>query len=103
MNYSSLLDNPNVRVRLYRRDYSSIYSRDYNLVDLRDYISDNIDSSSNEYEYYISNNPVDNLSVSMHFKENLLSGTYRFGFSLYDNNEYIGEVYKYFIIRQEEL
>ena len=99
MNYSSLLDNPNVRVRLYRRDYSSIYSRDYNLVDLRDYISDNIDSSSNEYEYYISNNPVDNLSVSMHFKENLLSGTYRFGFSLYDNNEYIGEVYKYFIIR----
>lgn len=99
MNYSSGLNNPNVRLKLYRRDYSSVYSNQYNLVDLRDYISDNLDGSSNEYEYYLSNNPVDNLPVSMHFKDNLLSGTYRFGFNLYDNNEYIGEVYKYFIIR----
>lgn len=99
MNYSSGLNNPNVRIKLYRRDYSSVYSNEYNLVNLLDYVSDNFNSSSNEYEYYLTDNPINNLSLSMHFKDNLLSGTYRLGFNLYDNNQYIGEVYKYFIIR----
>lgn len=99
INYSSGLSNPNIRVKLYRRDYSSVYSNEYNLVNLTDYVSNNLNSSSNEYEYYLSNNPVDGLNLTLYFKDNLLSGTYKIGFSLYDGNNYIGEVYKYVIIK----
>lgn len=99
INYSSGLSNPNIRVKLYRRDYSSVYSNEYNLVNLTDYVSNNLNSSSNEYEYYLSNNPVDGLNLALYFKDNLLSGTYKIGFSLYDDNNYIGEVYKYVIIK----
>ena len=99
INYSSGLSNPNIRVKLYRRDYSSVYSNEYNLVNLTDYVSNNLNSSSNEYEYYLSNNPVDGLNLTLYFKDNLLSGTYKIGFSLYDDNNYIGEVYKYVIIK----
>ena len=99
INYSSGLNNPNIRIKLYRRDYSSVYSNKYNTVDLKDYISNNLTSSSNEYEYYLSNNPVNDLNLALYFKDNLLSGTYKIGFALYDDNNYIGEVYKYVIIR----
>ena len=37
--------------------------------------------------------------LDLYFKENLLSGTYKLIVSLYDGENYIGEVYQYIIIK----
>ena len=98
-NYSSVLNNPNIRVSLYRRDYSSIYSTNYELVNLKDYITNNYQDTSNENEYLLTDNPVDNTEVFMYLKDNLKTGAYKMTFSLYDSNSYIGKVDQNLIIK----
>ena len=51
------------------------------------------------YSYMFEENPVDNLNKTLYLKENLMSGTYKFVFSLYDSNVYIGETEEYVIIK----
>ena len=97
--YNSSLSNPNIRISLYRRDYSSVYSTNYNLVDLQDYITNTYNPTDKEFEYMLSTNPSDNTSVYMYLKDDLVTGTYRFTFALYDGNSYIGEVYQNVIIK----
>ena len=98
-NYSSVLNNPNIRVSLYRRDYSSIYSTNYELVNLKDYITNNYQDTSNENEYLLTDNPVNNTEVFMYLKDNLKTGAYKMTFSLYDSNSYIGKVDQNLIIK----
>ena len=97
--YNSSLANPNIRVSLQRRNYATIYSTDYELVDLKDFITNDYNVTSKEFEYMLSTNPVDNTSIFMYLKDNLMTGTYRLVFSIYDNNSYIGEVYQNIIIK----
>ena len=97
--YASGLSNPNLRISLKRRNYDSIYSTNYDLVDLKDYISDNLSSTNNEYEYLVTDSIPASLNYYIHFKENLTTGTYKLYFSLYDGNNYIGDVYKYIFIK----
>ena len=93
------LANPNTRIKLLRRDYSAIYTSVYNEVDLKDYVTNTLDSTINDKEYILSRNPSDETTYFLYFKDNLLDGTYKLVVSLYDNNNYIGEVYKYIIIK----
>ncbi len=96
--YSSGLNNPNTRIKLARRSYDSVYTNEYIDVDLKDYIT-------NEYtlkkpnEYLLSTNPLTSMDYYIYFKNNLISGTYKLIISLYDDNNYIGEVYQYIIIK----
>ncbi len=99
LNYISELDNPNVRVKLYRRDYTTIYSSNYEEVDLKDFVSNNLASSGNELEYVLVNMPVNKSTYFFYLKDNLVSGTYKIVYSLYDNDNFIGEIYKYLIIK----
>lgn len=96
--YESGLSNPNLRIKLYRRDYNEIYSTTYNEVDFADYFTTSLTKSSNN-EYILSDNPVSNLTYFLYMKENLISGTYKLEIRLYDENTYIGEVYRYIIIK----
>lgn len=98
MEYSSNLENPNVRVSLYRRNYDEIYDLNYTKVDLLDYITNTL-KETGEYEYMFEENPLDNLNKTVHLKDNLQSGTYKFVFSLYDDNVYIGQCEEYVIIK----
>ncbi|MGM9879256.1 MAG: beta strand repeat-containing protein [Bacilli bacterium] len=98
-NYSSVLNNPNIRVSLYRRDYSSIYSTNYELVNLKDYVTNDYQVTDNENEYLLSSSPVDNTEIFMYLKENLKTGTYKMTFSLYDSNSFIGKVEQNLIIK----
>ena len=99
INYDSGLENPNIHISLYRRKYDNVYDMDYDLVDLADYLTSNGFSSSNVLKEYICvSNPDEVNSVSIRFKENLPTGTYKVVFSLYDGNSYIGNIYKYIII-----
>ena len=95
----SVLNNPNIRVSLYRRDYSSIYSNNYELVNLKDYITNDYQVTNNENEYLLTSNPVDNTEIFMYLKDKLTTGTYKMTFSLYDGNSYIGKVEQTLIIK----
>jgi len=84
---------------LERRDYETQYAFNYNKVDLKDYVTNSLTNGANEYEYKVSDNPIASNMVFLTLKDNLVTGTYKLVFKLYDNNTYIGEVYEYFIIK----
>ena len=99
LNYASILDNPNTRIKLLRRDYSSIYNNIYNEVNLSDYVTNALTASGKSNEYYLSTSPTATATYFLYFKENLVSGTYKLVISLYDGDNYIGEIYQYIIIK----
>lgn len=99
--YASGLSDPNLRISLKRRDYSEIYSLDYVPVDMSDYFTHAYTQVGDlaKYEYLLSNNLQANQIVNLYLKNNLVTGTYKVGFALYDDDNFIGEVYNYIIIR----
>lgn len=97
--YSSGLANPNIRVALYRRDYSEIYSQKYELVDLREFIRDYIIETTTKKEYLVTSAPKSEINFQAKMKENLKSGTYKLVFKLYDDDAFVGEAYDYIVIK----
>ena len=106
--YDSQLSNPNVRIVLERRKYDSYYSLQYEEVDLADYVTNTLTPTSNALEYLVSTTPqlvplsntfVLNLNESSVTGENLITGTYKITFRLYDNDVYIGDAYEHIIIK----
>jgi hypothetical protein len=55
INYTSNLRNPNIRLSLYRRTYTSqdAYDYTYQLVDVKDYISNELTNTSEQKVYLI--------------------------------------------------
>lgn len=100
INYESGLTNPRLNIHLERRKYDSIYQREYEKVDLRDYVSTVLTDTPQDREYVVSSNPINGQRTHfLHFKDNLMTGTYRIVISLYDGNIFIGSVYDYIIIK----
>ena len=100
VNYSSSFENPNIRVGLYRRSYNEIYSTKYNKVNLLNYVTNDLTAiRNNENEYMFIDNPTDGMNKSLYLKSLLVSGTYKFVFSLYDGDTYIGDCIQYVIIK----
>ena len=97
--YSSSLTNPKITIRLERRDYSEEYSLKYELVDLQDYVEDKLLKTSFDREYLFSEDPIESMSNFMYLKPNLMTGTYKLVYKLYDNDVYVGEAYEYIIIK----
>ena len=97
--HSSLLTEPNIVVELQRRDYNTEYSMEYNVVDFSDYFSNQYNEGHKEKEYMAIKDPVSTHTLFLYFKEELVTGTYKIIFKLYDNDVYIGEAYEYFVIR----
>lgn len=98
--YSSGLENPNIAMALYRREYADdIYSQNYELVDLSDYVTNMLTQTKREKEYVVSTKPASLSDNYLMFKNNLTTGTYKLVFKLYDEDTLIGETYEYFIIK----
>ena len=70
----------------------------YDKVNLLDYINNNL-TDLGDNNYLLEATPLDAMDKFIYLKENLVSGTYKFVFSLYDDDIYIGEVEKYVIIK----
>ena len=98
VSYESGLHNPNLRIKLYRRDYTDIISATYNEVDFADYFTNELTRTETN-EYMLSDNPVSSLTYFLYMKSDLVSGTYKLELRLYDENTFIGEVYRYIIIK----
>ena len=99
LQYSSALSNPNIAISLYRRDYTEEFSQKYNLVDLKDYVTTELKETKREKEYVVTTNPTDTATHFLLLKQNLITGTYKLVYKLYDGDVYIGEVYEYIIIK----
>ncbi|HPE14799.1 MAG TPA: hypothetical protein PLT65_03055 [Bacilli bacterium] len=100
-NYSSGLSSPQIRMHLERRDYTNIYSTMYNDVNLQDYVTNNLIPVGNaeDYQYLLVNNPGATFNMMLYLDTDLVSGTYKFVFSLYENGSYIGDVEEYVVIK----
>jgi hypothetical protein len=101
IDYTSTLLNPNIRVSLYRRGYNEIYDTGYQQVDLQDYVDQVLFPTNNEKEYLLISGPSPTNNFNIAMKQQLLSGTYRVVFSLYDNDTKIGEIIRYIIIKED--
>mgnify|MGYP005755535525 CR=1 FL=1 len=97
-NYSSAFINPSIRVSLYRRNYNSVYDNTYTKVKLTDYVTNNTEEIS-DGEYMFINNPNITKEKTLYLRQTLISGTYKFVFSLYDGDVYIGSSQEYVIIK----
>jgi hypothetical protein len=70
----------------------------YNSVDLADYISNELDEyQTNIYNLIDEVGSINN--YTFHFKSNLVTGTYKLEFRLYDGTSYVGNVIRYIIIK----
>lgn len=97
--YNSALEKPNIVVELQRRDYSSEYAMNYRIVDFKDYFTNNFSEGHKKYEYSVVNGPISKNTIFLYLKDNLMTGTYKIVFKLYDADTYIGEAYDYLIIQ----
>lgn len=97
--YSSRLSNPNIRVALYRRNYSEEYSQNYTLVDFKDYTSSVLTETSKEKEYLMSTTPSATTTNYYKIKTDLITGTYKLVYKLYDGDTYVGEAFDYIVIK----
>ena len=90
--YSSKLANPNITVSLYRRDYDEEYAQTYTLVDLQEFVNNGLTKATHnekEKEYIISTSPLEKIENSFIFKQNLMTGTYKLVYKLYDGDVYV--------------
>jgi hypothetical protein len=100
--------NPNLRVRLERRDYDNLDDPNdldykYEDVDLSDVFVDQLDvANAEEKLYYVTHDLPENIDFSLTLRDDipLRTGTYRIVFGVYDGDNYIGRVYRYLIIRE---
>ena len=98
--YSSTFQNPNIHVKLYRREYDEIYDHDYTEVDLSNYVTNSLQRvSTTSYDYMFTDNPTNGMYQALYLKTLLVSGTYKFVFSLYDGDTFIGDTQQYVIIK----
>jgi hypothetical protein len=99
INYNSGLTNPNIHVKLYRRNYTSEYDTTYTLVDLANYVSSALFTTSVDKEYLVVENPNTTNNMTLIMKSGLPTGTYKVQFILYDGKASIGTIEKYIIIK----
>jgi hypothetical protein len=97
--YNSGLNNPSVKFKMYRRSYEHIDDTNYILVDAKDYFDNVFTNGTTQKEYTLINNPSENNTFIFTFKNNLITGTYKMEFILYDGSSAIGSVEKYIIIK----
>ena len=98
IDYTSRLNNPSIRVAMYRRKYNQVYDTNYDLVDFQDFIDLEL-VETNHYEYLLIDRPNATNNFDLPMNENLITGTYRLVFRLYDNNTKIGEIIRYIIVK----
>ena len=99
------LDNPNIKVSMYKKDVLTAYNQDYSLIDMANYTDDSLDRYIDSV-YYVSRDAVsysvnqDYNSFNYHLDtSNMDKTSYKFVFDLYDGNIKVGSISKYIIVR----
>jgi hypothetical protein len=104
--YSSVLQNPNIRIVVYKRNTQSSSSNDYIEYEGYKLFSNTFEypplplSPQSDHEYIVTRQPTSQMQFIYTLKDELESGTYKIVFKLYDNNQVIDEDYEYIIVRK---
>ena len=98
LNYSGAIIEPNIKVALYRRSYDDVYEMSYDIVDLADYVSNELDEYQTNIYDLIDEVGLTN-TYKFHMKSELVTGTYKLEFRLYDGTSYVGNITRYIIIK----
>lgn len=106
---NSVLSRPNFRISLFKRSIDNKDSTSYEEIPIDSLFINNLTDASSMYETIYNYEKI--LNVSANGKTNLrfdfvpldqlISGTYKLTFKIYDNNQLIEEEDKYIIVRKE--
>ena len=56
-------------------------------------------ATARETEYEVSTSPTEKITNHFIFKQNLMTGTYKLVYKLYDGDVYVGEAFDYLVIK----
>lgn len=107
---NSVLSKPNIRISVYKRNTDNKDTLVYEEVPISslftNYFVDPLSKgykASSLYEKMLNITVGNKAIVKFNFSDNLLSGTYKISFKLYDNNQLIEEEIKYIIVYKSTL
>ena len=93
------LENPNIKVSMFKKDQVTAYNQDYTLVNLGLYSDISLERFIDSV-YYVSKNPQEESIFSFNLDTSLLDKTsYKFVFDLYDGDLKVSSISKNIIIR----
>lgn len=106
LKYNSVLQNPNIRVSLYKRDTTTSDSTNMKEIEISEVFNaylpnpTGILTQQSLYEKLLFNQSGQQ-NIVWTYKDNLKSGTYKLEFKLYDNNQLIDTDTEYLIIKKK--
>ena len=99
------LNRPNIKYSLYRKNILSAYNQEYTLIDIQDYTTTELDKYVDKVYYlarkaklYTNNKSLNNMKLTLS-SQDMPKGNYKITFDLYEDNEFINSINKYFIVR----
>ena len=98
--YSSELTHANLRVEVYRRSYATVLSTDFISVPFSNLFSNSM-TILNENEVSLDMSGRTTKTFDFTLADELISGTYKIAFKLYDSNQLIDEDIKYVIVKKK--
>lgn len=108
VSYNTVLTNPNVRLSVYKRNIDNKDTTVYTEVDFNSLFTNELASPNDSlylnqsvYEKMLKVSPGINNTMHFDLADNLISGTYKLVFKLYDNNQLVDEEYKYVIVKKK--
>lgn len=105
IHYRSLLERPNLRLSLAKRNVSSSKDNSYSYVDISELFSHTFDeypsnlTPKNQYQKLIVVSPKSENQLELVLSKTLKTGTYRLEFELYDENHLVDTDIKYIIVK----
>ncbi len=97
--YESELNNPNLRVEIYKRKVNDVNSTEYESIPFNNLFKERLTATTGNEKYInIGNSNTGNVSFTLN--DTLISGTYKIVFKLYDNNQIIDDDVKYVIVKK---
>lgn len=104
LTYLSVLHQPNVRVNLYKRDTIDKDTTNYTEVDFNTLFTNQLSASAEStylYEKSLEAKINDDNVYNFELQDNLISGTYKLVFRLYDGSQLIEEENEYIIVTKD--
>lgn len=105
--YNSVLTDPNARISIYKRNVDNKDTTEYSEVDFNTLFTNDLQTPAQSslvakttYERMLHINANSNNQLDFVLQDNLVSGTYKLVFRLYDKNQLIEEDIKYVIVRK---
>lgn len=105
LTYHSVLQNPNVRIDVFKRDIDAVDSNSYTEINFSNLFKNSLDSADLSgyttiypHERMLSANINGDTTFKFNLRNELTSGTYKLVFKLYDNNQLIEEEVQYLIV-----